>query len=186
MIYLYLKTHNVTGKKYLGKTVQNPHKYMGSGKYWKLHLEKHGHDVSTEVLLESKSKDEICKAGIEYSKMWDIVSSEEFANLKAEEGDGGAQVWTEEQRKRQSQAQIKRWKYYDSTERDKKISRTLKGRVIGCNKKKSIAAKNRKSHPWTGKKRHTKICPHCGKEGADFLMTRWHFDNCKLNSSKVS
>lgn len=23
-------------------------------------------------------------------------------------------------------------------------------------------------------------CPHCEKIGADFVMTRWHFDNCKL------
>jgi hypothetical protein len=32
-IYLYKKTHNITGLKYLGKTAQsNPYKYPGSGK----------------------------------------------------------------------------------------------------------------------------------------------------------
>ena len=46
-------------------------------------------------------------------------------------------------------------------------------------RKQSESAKNRKTQAWTGKKRPTKVCPHCGKEGADFLMTRWHFDNCK-------
>jgi|TARA_R110002167_G_C12425661_1_gene629314 hypothetical protein len=31
---------------------------------------------------------------------------------------------------------------------------------------------------------HRKVaCPHCGKEGNIPNMKRWHFDNCKLNSS---
>ena len=51
--------------------------------------------------------------------------------------------------------------------------------------KLSDSAKNRKSQAWTGKKRKTKECPHCGKIGADFLMTRWHFDNCKKFMEKV-
>jgi Na+/phosphate symporter len=82
-----------------------------------------------------------------------------------------------------SEGQTRRWEDYDSTERDKKISESLKGRVIGCNKKKSEAAKNRKRQAWTGKKRPTKTCPHCQKTGADYLMTRWHFDNCKTLKS---
>lgn len=31
-----------------------------------------------------------------------------------------------------------------------------------------------------GFKRPVIECPHCGKVGADGLMKRWHFDNCKL------
>lgn len=73
-----------------------------------------------------------------------------------------------------------------SEETKQKISESNKGRVFGCNKKKSVAAKKRAAegrHPWKGKKRPTKICPHCNKEGADYLMSRWHFDNCsQLNS----
>jgi hypothetical protein len=45
--------------------------------------------------------------------------------------------------------------------------------------KQSESASKRKTHAWTGKKRPVKICPHCGKEGADFAMNRWHFNNCK-------
>lgn len=41
MIYLYVKTHNITGLKYLGKTNnKDPHSYKGSGKYWILHCKK--------------------------------------------------------------------------------------------------------------------------------------------------
>jgi hypothetical protein len=88
-IYLYLKTHNKTGLKYLGKTVQDPLNYKGSGKRWNNHIKKHGYDVTTEVLFESVDPIKIKEKGIYYSNLWDIVESNEFANLKVEKGDGG-------------------------------------------------------------------------------------------------
>ena len=45
MFYLYLKTHNKTGLKYLGYTKNDPMKYKGSGKYWSNHIKIHGNDV---------------------------------------------------------------------------------------------------------------------------------------------
>ena len=30
-----------------------------------------------------------------------------------------------------------------------------------------------------GKPRRIEKCPHCGKEGGEGIMHRWHFDNCK-------
>lgn len=27
--------------------------------------------------------------------------------------------------------------------------------------------------------RNIVVCPHCGKEGGEGIMNRWHFDNCK-------
>ena len=45
--WLYIKQHNQTGLKYFGKTITDPFTYSGSGKYWRLHLAKHGKDVST-------------------------------------------------------------------------------------------------------------------------------------------
>jgi hypothetical protein len=90
MIHLYLKTHNITGLKYLGKTsAKNPHTYQGSGKYWKNHINKHGYDVNTEILASSERPSEIRKLGLEFSEKLDIVKSNEFANLKVESGDGG-------------------------------------------------------------------------------------------------
>lgn len=89
MIYLYLKTHNITGLKYLGKTKNNPYTYMGSGKYWRRHIQKHGYDVTTDILLETEDPEEIKKAGLAYSRKHDIINSEEYANLIKESGDGG-------------------------------------------------------------------------------------------------
>ena len=88
-IYLYLKTHNKTGLKYLGKTIYNPFKYNGSGKYWLKHLKKHGNDITTKILKECDSESEIKKWGLYYSNKWDIVNSNEFANLTEETGNGG-------------------------------------------------------------------------------------------------
>ncbi len=100
IIYLYLKTHNKTGLKYLGKTIRNPYTYNGSGKYWLRHIEKHGCDITTEVLLETTDPKEIKKAGILYSEKWDIVNSDQFANLMVETGTGGhnPNAYTEEAR----------------------------------------------------------------------------------------
>jgi hypothetical protein len=71
MIYLYVKTHNKTGLKYLGKTKKDPFKYTGSGIYWKKHLLIHGNDVSTQVLMECKNNLEVKKWGEYYSNLWE-------------------------------------------------------------------------------------------------------------------
>lgn len=89
-IYLLKKTHSVTGLNYLCKTTQNPLKYRGSGKYWKLHLQKHGNDHITEILKECSTNDEVKHWGLYYSNLWDVVESDEWANLKPEDGDGGS------------------------------------------------------------------------------------------------
>lgn len=94
--YLYVKTHNITGLKYLGKTIQNPHKYRGSGKKWKSHIRKHGYNVTTEILKECSSDKELKEWGLYYSRLWNIVEARDengnklWANLKPENGDGGS------------------------------------------------------------------------------------------------
>jgi hypothetical protein len=87
--YLYKKTHRKTGLQYLGKTKQDPYEYKGSGKHWSAHVNKHGNDVTTEVLLETEDHNEITKMGLYYSELWNVVESKEWANLKVEQGDGG-------------------------------------------------------------------------------------------------
>ena len=101
MIKLYVKTHNKTDLKYLGKTVREDHDtYVGSGQRWLNHLKKHGKDVSTEIVFQSTDPKEIKKKGIELSEKWDIVKSDEWANLKPEEGDGGFGWMDEDYRKK--------------------------------------------------------------------------------------
>jgi hypothetical protein len=86
----YLKTHNKTGLKYLGKTIkEDAHKYKDSGKYWVLHIKKHGYDVTTDILFETQSEDELEEKGLYYSDLWDVVNNPDFANLGKENGNGG-------------------------------------------------------------------------------------------------
>ena len=86
---LYVKTHNKTGLKYLGFTKLDPFTYKGSGKYWNSHLKVHGNNVTTAILFQSQSKSDIKPIGLQYSKLWNIVESTEWANLKPEDGYGG-------------------------------------------------------------------------------------------------
>jgi hypothetical protein len=88
---LYVKTHQVTGLKYLGQTSKSdPHRYTGSGKYWLRHIKQHGKNWDTEILLESQNKKDIDQLGSYYSNLWNIVENNKWANLKPETGDGAA------------------------------------------------------------------------------------------------
>jgi hypothetical protein len=94
-IYLLVKTHNITGLKYLCKTKNsNYHKYSGSGTYWKDHLRIHGKNYSTELLQECKVNKEVEEWGLYYSALWNIVDAKDsngkklWANLVPESGQG--------------------------------------------------------------------------------------------------
>ena len=149
---LYVKTHNITGLKYFGFTTsKDPHKYTGSGVYWKLHLKKHGYDYTTEIRRECQSKDELREWGLYYSNLWNIVENNDWANLKEEVGDGGRQ--SKEVRKRISEAGKGRtpWnkgKNIWSDEQRKKIGELTKSR--GPQSPKTIAKRIAKT---TGKTR---------------------------------
>lgn len=97
IIYLYVKTHSITGLKYLGKTTaKDPHKYTGSGVYWKNHLKVHGKCYTTEVIKECYSSDEVKVWGQYFSELWEVVTAKDqngkklWANEKPELGDGGS------------------------------------------------------------------------------------------------
>jgi len=143
-IYLYVKTHNQTGLKYLGKTTQDPFMYKGSGKDWTPHIKEHGYDVSTEILRECLTKEELSYWGRYYSKLWNIVEDPNWANKIPETGAGGATVfgdnhpmknpknvekvrssWTKEKRKESGKVKIERIKNRP-TEEQHKINQKLK------------------------------------------------------------
>jgi len=87
---LYIKTHNITGLKYFGKTIKDPFKYKGSGIYWLSHLRKHGANCTTRILGYYENAETCTDAAINFSKENDIVESKSWANLIDETGlDGG-------------------------------------------------------------------------------------------------
>lgn len=72
-LYLMIKTHIITGLKYLCKRVTTSDSkaisYKGSGKYWKNHLKIHGNNINTEILAkyDLDKIEEFSKLCIEHS-----------------------------------------------------------------------------------------------------------------------
>lgn len=88
-----IKTHNVTGLKYLCYTQKEDHNsYTGSGKIWKRHIKEYGYDVKTELLFQTEVYEDFVKVAKEYSEKHNVVNDSSWANLKIEEGDGGDTV----------------------------------------------------------------------------------------------
>jgi hypothetical protein len=89
--YLYIKQHNKTGLKYFGKTTkEDPVKYTGSGIYWQSHLKKHGKDISTLWYQRFYDQKSLTEYALVFSEENNISESEEWANLKYEDGlEGG-------------------------------------------------------------------------------------------------
>lgn len=63
--------------------------YKGSGKRWVNHLKAHLGIVVTCVIGVYNTMAELREAGVFYSNQFDVVASDEWANLTEEQGDGG-------------------------------------------------------------------------------------------------
>lgn len=113
--YLYVKVHRSTGLKYFGKTVQDPFKYAGSGKYWRRHLKTHGNDVRTFILGVFDNEISCTGWATLFSKLYSVAESPDWANLRDENGKDGApvghpgHVFTSEQLEKISTASKKSW-----------------------------------------------------------------------------
>lgn len=209
MYYLYVKTHNKTGLKYLGKTVsKDPHSYPGSGTVWRRHLNKHGYDYTTEILLETDNAEELKEQGVYYSNLWNVVESAEWANLMIEQGDGGdtsaslafqeyvrnrkplvgeknpfyGKTHTEETKTLLAEKASQQWKGVPKSEEHKRnIATANTGKVFTEERKQKISLACKGRIPYNkGKPAEKFVCKHCGKEvGGASNFKRWHGDNCK-------
>ena len=103
-----IKTHKISGLKYLCQTKQNPFTYQGSGKDWIPHLEQYGKDQYTEILMECHSKEELKKWGRYYSRLWNVVDAQDdfgnkiWANRIPETGGGNGGIISAAGKKRKS------------------------------------------------------------------------------------
>lgn len=141
--WLYIKQHNVTGLKYFGMTrCKYINSYTGSGKYWKLHLKKHGTNITTLWCQLFDNENELIEYAINFSKTHNIVESNEWANLVPETGVYG------------KSAGLKGWKHTESAKR--KISEFQKGRPGKsgmAGKKHTAESKEKCSKTLSGRKR---------------------------------
>lgn len=169
-IYLYVK-ESPKGLLYLGKTVQDPYKYEGSGLRWKRHLKSNNiksQDIKTWILHETTSDQEIKELGLYYSNLFNITKSDQWANIKDEEGTGGF-----------GRGESHPWFGRKKTlEHRLKLSITSKGNKASLGKNHSEETRAKQSLSQKGKKKKVIECPHCGKAGNENVMHRWHFDKC--------
>lgn len=195
IIYLYVKTHNKTGLKYLGKTTkQDPHKYTGSGTRWLNHLKKHGYDYSTIILRECHSNEEIKQWGMYYSSLWNVVENREWANLKPESGDGGVTVEIAKKisnslkgHKRSEESIRKSNEANRNIRRSDEFKQHLTEKRLGNNnpfyrKTHSEETKLHWSKIRTGKTYNQQkySCEHCGILTIKSNIVRWHGNKCKM------
>jgi hypothetical protein len=92
---LMVKTHMVTGLKYLCYTTCEGDDYLnykGSGTNWKKHLKKYGDNIKTELIFESHDYEEFKKIAIKRSTEFNVVDSDKWANIRPETGTGGDTV----------------------------------------------------------------------------------------------
>jgi hypothetical protein len=91
--FLYIKKHKKTGLKYFGKTTKtNVNSYLGSGKYWKKHINKHGKEYVETIWISEPfyNKELLVEFSTFLSDLFDIEKSSEWANLITENGLDGA------------------------------------------------------------------------------------------------
>ena len=168
---LYVKTHNKTNLKYLGYTKQDPYRYKGSGVYWRRHLKVHGDDVSTKVLKECVSKDEVQQWGEHFSELYNVVESTEWANLKPETGDGGSGIMKDE-----TKAKIAKF------QKNKKVwtEKAINSRLENC--LKNAAKRKGKKNPEHAKKLFEKYV----NDNRDFILTVWQLFDAGHNKRQIS
>jgi hypothetical protein len=177
MFKLYVKTHTVTGLKYFGYTKsKDPHKYTGSGKYWLRHLKKHGFTFTTEIIQEFTNKQHLKELGQYLSKVWNIVDSNDWANLKEEAGDGGPMpvVWNKGKKGVQVAWNKGKVGFKQSEATKKKRSDALKG------KKRSpftLQHKLNMSKAHTGLKDSVETCLKKSESAKKKIFTQEHRNN---------
>ena len=189
-----IKEHNTTGLRYLCVTSKDDHNsYKGSGKYWTTHIKKHGYDVTTTVIFESPQQHIFDAKSFEISKEYDVVNSQQWANLCHETGFKKSVLGlrhTEESKVKMSRSskRLSGWKH---TEESKILmakaakSQTHLPMTEAARKKLSQSNKgkprSKAQHDATLKAhRVTLVCPYCGHIG-NYLPTmyRWHFEKCR-------
>lgn len=202
MTTLMIKTHNTTGIKYFCKTTKTGEaflKYNGSGLHWLRHIKKHGKDISTEIYAEFEDDDlMLVETALKFSKENNIIKSKEWANIVFENGLDGTipgTKFSDETKKKMSisRAKVKFVPHTEETKEKIKLKRKLQIITKKSNEKRSntltgikrsAETKSKMGKVQTDKPRVT--CPHCSKVGAQNLMIRYHFENCKKKPQILS
>ena len=160
--WLYIKQHNQTGLKYFGKTIRkDPHRYLGSGSYWRNHLKLHGNDVSTVWCQLFTSESEMIAYAIEFSNRNNIVESAQWANLVIENGinSGGVSGITRSSATREKIAAYRKGRPGNPVSDETRLKLSEAGKRAWTDERKQHTKQQGKSELWYARHAET----HDGK-----------------------
>jgi hypothetical protein len=200
----YILENKTSGKKYIGQTIQDINKYLGSGSYWINHCKQHGGynrkniAIVSSKMYETKESaqkflDNFTKENADYWEDHNMT----WANL-CEENTNDCVFTGGDIARASNQKRVKdgthhllggdhaRQRVEDGTHN------FIGGKIQGIASRKRVKdgthhllggdyARQRVedgTHNFINPPTH--ICPHCNKEGKGGPMHRWHFDNCKF------
>jgi group I intron endonuclease len=206
--YLYKITNLCNNKIYIGihKTQSLDDGYMGSGKLLKAAIKKYGKENFCKDVLETFDNEEdmvareqelVTSTFVLSESNYNIMPGGKFGSLErnglsfkdkkhsletitkirnasvgrthssATRAKMSENNFSKTDPERQKEHAKHAGSYNKSAEHRKKISETLK-------------KVQKETNPNLGKIRQKVKCPHCGKEGANNTMSRWHFNNCSV------
>lgn len=149
---LMIKVHSRTGLKYLCKTIKTDiNKYKGSGNYWKSHIKSHGTKfVSNAWYCWFYDKESLTECALMLSKLYDIVKSNEWANLIPEDGLGGGCIsHTEETKIKISKSNSGKIR---SEEHRRKLSKAHKNKILSEEHRRKLSASKIGMKTWNAVK----------------------------------
>ena len=195
-IYLCVKIHTKTNLKYFCKTAtRNPYKYNGSGIYWIRHITNHGKEyIKTIGVWAFDNEQTATKFALKFSKDNNIVESQNWANLQAENALDG---WIPGLKRPSitgnnnpsKRPEVRQKLSENNAMKNPAIAKKLGDILRGIPKEWAKGSNNNACKPGVGTKisnaltgvpKKTVICPVCNKVGGAGNMKRYHFDLCKF------
>ena len=191
--YVYVCTHKVTGQIYIGARWANKvpaHQDLGTYYFTSSKLVNTIFDeFDWEIIFEGSKKEALQLEEDLINKHWKQPyllnkqnGGKKFFNEGGKSTKQKGKPKSEETKQKMSEAK----KGKNSTFKGKTHSEETKQKMsenhskYWKNKTHAEETKSKMSDSHKGKSQQIITCPHCGKEGGNKTMPRWHFENCKL------
>ena len=206
--YIYKITNLCNGKIYIGihKTKFLDDGYMGSGKLLKAAIKKYGRENFKKEILESfdneesmilKEQELVTTEFVLNENNYNIMPGGRFGSLERNNlsfknkkhsletiekirNSVIGKKHTDATRKKLSENNFSKTDPVRQKEHAKQAGSYSKSVEHKLKISESMKKIHQEINPNLGKVRQKVKCPHCGKEGANNTMSRWHFDNCSV------
>ena len=206
--YIYKITNLCNNKIYIGihKTKSIDDGYMGSGKLLKAAIKKYGKENFRKEILETFNNEEsmilkeqvlVTAAFVLDENNYYIMPGGKFGSLERNNlsfknkrhsletiekirSSAIGREHTDATRKKISKNNFSKTDPVRQKEHAKQAGSYRKSDEHKLKISESMKKVHQEINPNLGKVRQKVKCPHCGKEGANNTMSRWHFNNCSV------